>query len=204
MDIQTTKISRPTVNPNFFFLYTNCEFFNCLSDEHEYRRLVLWLEEQSIRHYQVADREALREIDGDKWQGQFELYLKSLDCPYVGNHVQALSWLLGTALQLEEHSGISDKNPHHQDAFTNIDGKSKKKMSLSIIGNEKSRRFFLPDMEQKSRGLFFLSDVGGDFLLFYTEFLQHLSVLNWPLQPLQPLKITCRFFKFTFRESFFL
>ena len=135
-------------------------------------------------------------------QGQFELYLKSLDCPYVGNHVQALSWLLGTALQLEEHSGISDKNPHHQDAFTNIDGKSKKKMSLSIIGTEKSRRFFLPDMEQKSRGLFFLSDVGGDFLLFYTEFLQHLSVLNWPLQPLQPLKITCRFFKFTFRKNF--
>ena len=111
----------------FFFPYTNCEFFNCLSDEHEYRRLVLWLEEQRIRHYQVADREAIREIDGDKWQGQFELYLKSLDCPYVGNHVQALSWLLGTALQLEEQSRISDKNPHHQDAFTNIDGKSKKK-----------------------------------------------------------------------------
>lgn len=103
--------------------YPNYQNFKA-DDEHEYRRLVLWLEEQRIRHYQVADREAIREIDGDKWQGQFELYLKSLDCPYVGNHVQALSWLLGTALQLEEQSGISDKNPHHQDAFTNIDVQS--------------------------------------------------------------------------------
>ena len=83
-------------------------------------------------------------------------------------------------------------------------------MSLSIIGNEKSRRFFsisgrsvskggtllprvgftapsearavietqgskvppedtlLSEMEQKSKGLFFISDVGWDFLLFYT------------------------------------
>ena len=79
-------------------------------------------------------------------------------------------------------------------------------MSLSIIGNEKSRRFFfhirggtllpmvcfttpseavietqgskvphedtlLSQMEQNSKGLFFISDVGWDFLLFYTEFL---------------------------------
>ena len=39
----------------------------------------------------------------------------------------------------------------------------------------------LSEMEQKSKGLFFISDVGWDFLLFYTEFLQRLSVLNWPL-----------------------
>ena len=29
----------------------------------------------------------------------------------------------------------------------------------------------LSEMEQKSKGLFFISDVGWDFLLFYTEFL---------------------------------
>ena len=28
----------------------------------------------------------------------------------------------------------------------------------------------LSEMEQKSKGLFFISDVGWDFLLFYTEF----------------------------------
>ena len=32
-------------------------------------------------------------------------------------------------------------------------------------------------MEQKSKGLFFISDVGWDFLSFYTEFLQRLSVI---------------------------
>ena len=96
-------------------------------------------------------------------------------------------------------------------------------MSLSIIENEKSRRFFSPshgevsrerallprigftpelaravietqgskatpkgtllsEIEQKSKG-FFISDVGWDFLSFYTEFLQRLSVSNRPLQP---------------------
>ena len=45
----------------------------------------------------------------------------------------------------------------------------------------------LSEIEQKSKG-FFISDVGWDFLSFYTEFLQRLSVLNRPLQPLQPQK----------------
>ena len=109
-------------------LQTNYEFSNCLLDQHEYRRLVLWLEEQRIRHYQVADRKVLRKLEGgDKWQEQFELYLKSLNCPYIGNHAQALSWLLGTALQVEEQGGINQKNLQQQDALKNIDGKKKEK-----------------------------------------------------------------------------
>ena len=110
-----------------------------------------------------------------------------------------------------------------------------RRMSLSLIGNEKSRRFFsisgrsvpeggallprvgftpelaravietqgskatpkgtlLSEMEQKSLRSegnlrdFSISDVRWDFLSFYTEFLQRLSVLNRPLQPLQPQK----------------
>ena len=39
--------------------------------------------------------------------------------------------------------------------------------------------------------------------MFYTEFLQSVSVLNWPLQPLQPLKIPFRFLKFSFRKKKF-
>ena len=42
----------------------------------------------------------------------------------------------------------------------------------------------LSEMEQKSKGLFFISDVGWDYLLFYTEFLQRLSVLNCGLYSL--------------------
>ena len=38
----------------------------------------------------------------------------------------------------------------------------------------------LSEIEQKSKG-FFISDVGWDFLSFYNEFLQRLSLLNWPL-----------------------
>ena len=76
----------------------------------------------------MADRKVLRKLEGgDKWQEQFELYLKSLNCPYIGNHAQALSWLLGTALQVEEQGGINQKNLQQQDALKNIDGKKKEK-----------------------------------------------------------------------------
>ena len=76
----------------------------------------------------MADRKVLRKLEGgDKWQEQFELYLKSLNCPYIGNHAQALSWLLGTALQVEEQGGINQKNLQQQDALKNIDGKKKRK-----------------------------------------------------------------------------
>ena len=76
----------------------------------------------------MADRKVLRKLEGgDKWQEQFELYLKSLNCPYFGNHAQALSWLLGTALQVEEQGGINQKNLQQQDALKNIDGKKKRK-----------------------------------------------------------------------------
>ena len=76
----------------------------------------------------MADRKVLRKLEGgDKWQEQFELYLKSLNCPYIGNHAQALSWLLGTALQVEEQGGINQKNLQQQDALKNIDGTKKEK-----------------------------------------------------------------------------
>lgn len=76
----------------------------------------------------MADRKVLRNLEGgDKWQEQFELYLKSLNCPYIGNHAQALSWLLGTALQVEEQGGINQKNLQQQDALKNIDGKKREK-----------------------------------------------------------------------------
>ena len=76
----------------------------------------------------MADRKVLRKLEGgDKWQEQFEIYLKSLNCPYIGNHAQALSWLLGTALQVEEQGGINQKNLQQQDALKNIDGKKREK-----------------------------------------------------------------------------
>ena len=82
----------------------------------------------------MADRKVLRKLEGgDKWQEQFELYLKSLNCPYIGNHAQALSWLLGTALQVEEQVGINQKNLQQQDALKNIDGKKKRKISTKKL-----------------------------------------------------------------------
>ena len=45
----------------------------------------------------------------------------------------------------------------------------------AVIGTHGSKvppdNTLMSKMEQKSKGLFFISDVGWDFLLFYTEFL---------------------------------
>lgn len=88
-------------------------------DNGQFQSLVLWLEEQKIRHYQVSDRDELRKIGNDRWQSHYEVYLKSLGCHYTNNNVQALCWLLGKALHLE-----TDGPDKQIEAFSNIDMQS--------------------------------------------------------------------------------
>ena len=46
------------------------------------RALVVWLEDQKIRHYKIEDRAELRTSTGDNWTMTFQKYLKDLKCPY--------------------------------------------------------------------------------------------------------------------------
>lgn len=98
--------------------YPNSNSFN-VEDKGQFESLVLWLEEQKIRHYQVSDRDELRKIGNDRWQSHYEVYLKSLGCHYTNNNVQALCWLLGKALHLE-----TDGPDKQIEAFSNIDMQS--------------------------------------------------------------------------------
>ena len=41
-------------------------------DEAAFRKLVIWLEDQKIRHYKIEDRHALRAIDSGDWQSAFK------------------------------------------------------------------------------------------------------------------------------------
>lgn len=71
-------------------------------DESQFRNLVLWLEEQKIRHYRVEDRSALRQIDSDNWPETFTQYVNDLACPVKSDKkVELLEWLLGHAVRLE-------------------------------------------------------------------------------------------------------
>ena len=84
---------------------------------------MLWLEEQRIRHYEVVQRSGLREVNSEQWPSHFEIYLKSIACPYTENRVQALCWLLGTALHLEDKYGAGGSPTQCNVTFPNIDCK---------------------------------------------------------------------------------
>ncbi|XP_038213376.1 RNA transcription, translation and transport factor protein [Zerene cesonia] len=81
--------------------HPNPDSFNC-DDEKEYRSVVLWLEDQKIRHYKIEEREGLRNIDSDDWQKAYDTYQKDLVSPVVnGTLNEQLNWLLSYAVRLE-------------------------------------------------------------------------------------------------------
>lgn len=72
------------------------------SVDDQYRGLVVWLEDQKIRHYKIDDREALRDIKSEKWPQTLQKYLSDLDCPLTSTSPpELLHWVLGMAIKLE-------------------------------------------------------------------------------------------------------
>ncbi|XP_068627891.1 RNA transcription, translation and transport factor protein [Battus philenor] len=81
--------------------HPNPDSFNC-EDIKEYRSVVLWLEDQKIRHYKIEDREGLRNIDGDSWNNAYDSYQRDLVSPVTeGSPNEQLNWLLSYAVRLE-------------------------------------------------------------------------------------------------------
>jgi len=72
------------------------------SKQQEYRSLVIWLEDQKIRHFKIDDRAGLRDISNSGWPVSFQQYLASMACPVMGETpVEILDWLVGQAVKLE-------------------------------------------------------------------------------------------------------
>ncbi len=72
-----------------------------MMDKKDLKPLVVWLEDQKIRHYKIEERKVLRETEGEKWVSVFKKYLSSLECPYVMelDLPAVVDWLLGLALR---------------------------------------------------------------------------------------------------------
>ena len=82
--------------------YHNAENIDVANSE-DLRALIVWLEDQKIRHYKIEERTDLRVNTGDNWTATFQKYLKDLECPY-DHSVElsaALDWLLGVAVRYE-------------------------------------------------------------------------------------------------------
>lgn len=73
-----------------------------VNDEKQFRNLLLWLEEQKIRHYKIEDRGELRKINKDSWLQAFDKYKNDLSCPTeLITKLDQLKWIVGYAVKLE-------------------------------------------------------------------------------------------------------
>ncbi|XP_069118119.1 RNA transcription, translation and transport factor protein-like [Argopecten irradians] len=71
-------------------------------NENEFRNLILWLEDQKVRHYKIENRTALRNINGGDWTKALQSYLEELGCPYqLAERTVLIDWLLGYAVRLD-------------------------------------------------------------------------------------------------------
>lgn len=91
-----------------------------IADEGTFRKLVVWLEDQKIRHYNIKERAELENVQSSDWNSAFEKapvcfiveprlllinfqYLNDLSCPFAADKTpkaELLDWLLGLAVSM--------------------------------------------------------------------------------------------------------
>ncbi|XP_068231731.1 RNA transcription, translation and transport factor protein [Palaemon carinicauda] len=81
--------------------YMNPDTFN-VNDDKGFRDLIVWLEDQKIRHYKIEDRGEIKAIDSKDWPTAYKKYLGELNCPASPNERAAVvDWLLGLSVRFE-------------------------------------------------------------------------------------------------------
>lgn len=81
--------------------HPNPDGVNC-EDEKQFRNLILWLEDQKIRHYKIEERAGLRLINSPEWPQVFQQYKNDLNCPEeLTSLLDQLKWILSYAIKLE-------------------------------------------------------------------------------------------------------
>ncbi|XP_041972715.1 RNA transcription, translation and transport factor protein [Aricia agestis] len=107
--------------------HPNPEGFNC-EDEQEYRSVILWLEDQKIRHYKIEEREGLRNTESDSWKEAYDTYQRDLVSPVVdGEMNEQLNWLLSYAVRLEYADNVTK--------YKNIQIDEPKKVAPNVISS---------------------------------------------------------------------
>lgn len=66
-----------------------------------FRKVIVWLEDQKIRHYTIEDRKKLRDITSSEWPNTFEKYCNDIKCSITKNEIDQLEWFIGYAIWLE-------------------------------------------------------------------------------------------------------
>lgn len=78
----------------------------------ELKSLVVWLEDQKIRHYKIEERQDLRTKTGDGWMESYKKYLTALECPFdvTSSSLSCVEWLLELAVRCE-FDDKAEENP---------------------------------------------------------------------------------------------
>ncbi|XP_007886364.1 RNA transcription, translation and transport factor protein [Callorhinchus milii] len=86
--------------------YHNSSAFDC-KDDMEFKNVIVWLEDQKIRHYKIEERTNLRNIHSLEWPKYFAKYLADVACPFKAEEKQeSVDWLLGLAVRLEYSDNV--------------------------------------------------------------------------------------------------
>ncbi|KFB40631.1 AGAP001816-PA-like protein [Anopheles sinensis] len=84
-----------------------------IDDRKEFRSLIVWLEDQKIRHYSIEDRESLKRVDAlDNWEAAYEKYKHDVGLPpELETRQEQLTWLLLHAVRLEYSDNVDTYRP---------------------------------------------------------------------------------------------
>jgi len=78
-----------------------------VNNDKQFRNLVLWLEDQKIRHYKIEDRTELRKVNSKEWSQVFNKYKNDLNCPKeLKTNLDQLKWIVAYAIKLEYSDNV--------------------------------------------------------------------------------------------------
>ncbi|XP_069681936.1 RNA transcription, translation and transport factor protein [Periplaneta americana] len=115
--------------------YPSSDNFN-VNDTKEFRSLVLWLEDQKIRHYKIEDRKVLRDINSSDWTKAFKQYRDDLACPVQSEKsAELLEWLLAFAVRLEYADNVDKYKNQTSDKVKKNELNTPKVVSANPLDN---------------------------------------------------------------------
>jgi len=106
------------------------------SNQSQYRGLVVWLEDQKIRHYKIDERTNLRNVTSDSWPTYLHKYLTDLACPIMsGTPAEILDWLLGCAVRFEYGEKLETYNKFTKEFVSQTKTEQPKIVSSNPLDN---------------------------------------------------------------------
>ncbi|XP_052865256.1 RNA transcription, translation and transport factor protein-like [Anopheles cruzii] len=84
-----------------------------IDDAKEFHALIVWLEDQKIRHYSIENRENLKQVDAvNVWDMAYETYKRDVGMPQeLVTRQEQLTWLLLHAVRLEYSDNVDTYRP---------------------------------------------------------------------------------------------